>query len=81
MAAGILYPAFGIQLSPIIAAVAMSLSSVSVISSALRLKLFKKRHFALRLFLQFKWKSIRLKRKIVQASCIGQGNNRNILDK
>lgn len=39
IAAGILYPFFGILLSPIFAAVAMSLSSVSVISNALRLNL------------------------------------------
>jgi len=36
VAAGVLYPAFGIVLSPIIAAAAMSLSSVSVIGNALR---------------------------------------------
>jgi len=38
IAAGILYPFFGILLSPIIASAAMSLSSVSVIGNALRLK-------------------------------------------
>jgi len=38
VAAGVLYPVFGILLSPIIAAAAMSLSSVSVIGNALRLK-------------------------------------------
>ena len=38
IAAGLLYPSFGILLSPIIAAAAMALSSVSVIGNALRLK-------------------------------------------
>ena len=38
LAAGILYPVFGILLSPIVAAAAMSLSSVSVIGNALRLR-------------------------------------------
>jgi Cu+-exporting ATPase len=41
IAAGILYPSFGILLSPIIAAAAMALSSVSVIGNALRLKTVK----------------------------------------
>ncbi len=38
IAAGVLYPVFGLLLSPMIAAVAMSLSSVSVIGNALRLR-------------------------------------------
>ena len=42
IAAGILYPYFGILLSPIIAAAAMSFSSVSVILNALRLKNIKR---------------------------------------
>jgi len=41
VAAGVLYPAFGILLSPVFAAAAMGLSSVTVLSNALRLRWFR----------------------------------------
>jgi Cu+-exporting ATPase len=42
IAAGALYPWTGLQLSPVLASAAMSLSSVSVLASSLRLRRFRR---------------------------------------
>jgi Cu+-exporting ATPase len=41
VAAGVLYPVFGVLLSPVLAGAAMALSSVTVVSNALRLRRFR----------------------------------------
>ncbi|HAS63998.1 MAG TPA: Cu+ exporting ATPase [Vibrio sp.] len=44
IAAGVLYPAFGFLLSPVVAGAAMALSSITVVSNANRLRLFETKH-------------------------------------
>jgi Cu+-exporting ATPase len=46
VAAGLLFPFFGILLSPIIAGAAMAASSVTVVSNANRLRFFRAKSFA-----------------------------------
>jgi Cu+-exporting ATPase len=41
VAAGLLYPVWGVLLSPVLAGMAMALSSVSVVANSLRLKRFR----------------------------------------
>jgi Cu+-exporting ATPase len=77
LAAGILYPSFGLKLSPIVGAAAMSLSSVFVVTNALRLKNFKAITTTKKEVAKNK-KSLKTNNKIELAGC---QLNRNHLDK
>lgn len=77
LAAGILYPSFGLKLSPIVGAAAMSLSSVFVVTNALRLKNFKAITATKKEVAKNK-KSLKTNNKIELAGC---QLNRNHLDK